>query len=121
MAFPDGFELPKKDERTNEEKIRDNLYVMRKLIKLPKEFNPTKLRVMSELITGKSVWGEVDGKRMPTRTKPDGKILVGSIGINQFTGEPEKIKDFIACVVWNYSSKRLEILETDNWKIIEGS
>lgn len=77
-----------------------------------------KFRLVSNFIVGKSVWGDVDGKRVPTRRKEGESIPVANIGINRFTGKAENIKQFIAGVVWNYESEQLEILETDKSTII---
>lgn len=77
-----------------------------------------KIRILSDFITGKSVWGDVDGKRVPTRVKLGQSIPVGNIGVNKFTNEPERIKQFIAAVVWNYNTEQVEVLETDKSTII---
>lgn len=79
-----------------------------------------KIRVLSDFISGRSVWGEnAEGKRVPTRRKMDTPIPASAIGINTFTGKPESIKQFIAAVVWNYTTKQVEIFETDKSTIIE--
>lgn len=78
-----------------------------------------KIRVLSEFIDGKSVWGEdKEGRRIVTRRRKGEPMLVGAIGVNKFTGKPESIKQFIAAVVYNYTTQQLEVFETDKSTII---
>lgn len=84
-----------------------------------KSGSKVKFRILSDFITGKSVWGEVDGKRTPTRRRAGEAIPVGAIGTNRFTGKPETIKQFLAAVVYNYTTSQVEIFETDKSTIIE--
>lgn len=79
-----------------------------------------KVRVLSDFITGKMVWSDLeDGKRAPFRVRDTDAIPTGKIGINQMTGQPERIRQFIASVVWNYATEQVEILETTKGTIIE--
>lgn len=108
MAFPKTFQ-PEQGEQSNN-------YTLSHL----ESGSTVKLRVMSDFITGNSVWGEnKEGKRVCTKTRDGENIPVGAIGTNKFTGMPERIKQFVASVVYNYDTKQLEILETDKATIIE--
>lgn len=79
----------------------------------------TRIRFVSDFITGKFVWGDgEDGKRIPHHYKKGQNIFVGDIGTNKFTGEPESIKQFIAGVVWNYRTEQFEIFETNKSTVI---
>ncbi len=79
-----------------------------------------KIRVLSYFVAGRSVWSDTDdGKRVPFRARETESIPVGKIGINQFTQMPERIKQFLAAVVWNYTTGQVEIFETDKSTIIE--
>lgn len=108
MAFPTSFK-PKVGEGTSQ-------YTLANL----ESGASVKLRVLSNIITGNSVWGEdVEGNRKCTRVRDGESMPVSAIGTNKFTGQPERVKQFIAAVVYNYDSKQLEILETDKATIIE--
>jgi len=104
MALPKDF----KQEQTG------GKYTLNKL----KSGDKVKFRVLSDFIDGKSVWGDKDGKRVPTRVKLGQPIPTGAIGVNKFSGNPESIKQFIAAVVWNYQDEQIEIFETDKATII---
>jgi hypothetical protein len=105
MALPQNF-IP--------EQSGTNKYTLSGL----KSGEKVKVRVLSDFITGKSVWGDKDGKRIITRRKIGEPIPTGLIGWNQMTGKPERIKQFVAAIVWNYSTEQVEILETDKATII---
>lgn len=105
MALPQNF---------TPEQSGSNKYTLSGL----KSGEKVKVRVLSDFITGKSVWGDKDGKRIITRRKIGETIPTGLIGWNQMTGKPERIKQFIAAIVWNYSTEQVEILETDKATII---
>lgn len=104
MAFPKTF------------KLDEGLYTVSKL----KSGQKVKIRVLSDFITGRSVWGDPknEGKRVCTRIKDGDQMPVGAIGWNEEKGIPEKVKQFIAAVVWNYDYKQVEIFETDKPTII---
>jgi len=107
MAFPKTFQ-PEKGEGANK-------YTLSAL----DSGQSVKLRVLSDFITGRSVWGDKDGKRVCTRIKDGETMPVGAIGFNSFTNKPERVKQFAAAVVWNYATEQLEIIETDKSTIIE--
>lgn len=100
MALPQGYEPPK---------TGSGYYTLSNI----EVGSKVKIRILSDFIVGKSVWGDKDGKRVPTRARIGGTIPVSAIGVNQYTGEPERIKQFIAAVVWNYNEERIEVLESD--------
>ncbi len=79
-----------------------------------------KVRCLTDFIEGKSVWGEKDGKDYPYRFKIGQTVPVGCIGTNRFTREPNKVKGFVAAVVYNYANKQVEILESTNFNIKDG-
>ena len=82
--------------------------------------DPTKIRMVTDFITGLSVWGDDDeGNRKCTRVKNGERMPVAAIGINKFSGQPERVKDFIAAVCWNYRTEQFEIFETDKSSVIE--
>ncbi len=108
MAFPDNFKPDEGGAKGN--------YILSNL----KSGETVKFRIMSEFITGQSVWGnDKDGKRVCTRVRPNEVMPVSAIGTNNFTGDPERVKQFIAAIAWNYETKQLEIFETDKATIIE--
>lgn len=78
--------------------------------------NPSKvkIRVLTDFIEGKEVFGEKDGKQYPYRFKIGQNIPVGCIGTSKFTGEPNRIKGFLAAIVWNYTTNQVEILSMTN-------
>lgn len=78
-----------------------------------------KLRVMSLVLSGYSLWSEVDGKPLALRAEEREGIDTSKAAINKLTGKPNKIKQFVAMIVWNYKSNRFEILETDKSTIIK--
>lgn len=82
----------------------------------------TKIRVLSDFITGKSIWLADGENRKPFRLAPSQTVpvsIMDQVAINKFTGQPEKWRQFIAAVVWNYTTKQVEILETDKSPLIE--
>jgi hypothetical protein len=70
---------------------------------------------MTDFVVGKSVWkdGEV------TRVRDSEEMPVSAIGIDKNTNSPSKVKQFLACVVYNYDSEQFEIFETDKATIIK--
>lgn len=107
MAFPKSF----KPEQGN-----GGRYTLSSL----KSGEKVKVRVLSDFITGKSVWSDLEnGKRAPFRVRDNEPIPTGKIGINPMNGNPERIKQFVAAVVWNYGTQQVEILETDKSTIID--
>lgn len=109
MAFPEGFNLSKTGGSGT------SRYTMFHL----RENGEVKIRVLSEFIAGQSVWGEPNGERICTRVRIGESIPTKAIGTNSFSGLPERIKDFVAAIVWNYDTEQLEIFETDKATIIE--
>lgn len=108
MAFPQSFQPEKGEQSSN--------YTLANL----ESGSSVKVRVMSDFITGNSVWGEnKEGKRVCTRVRQGENLPAAAIGTNKFTGDPERIKQFVAAVAYNYDTKQLEILETDKATIIE--
>ena len=81
---------------------------------LKEDPSTVKLRVLTDFITGKEVFGEKDGKPFPYRFRVGEKIPVGCIGSNRFTGEPNTVKGFLAAIVWNYTTNQVEILSVVN-------
>lgn len=108
MGFPKDF--------TPEQGGGENRYTMTGL----KSGEAVKFRFMSDLIAGNSVWGEDEkGNRVCTRVKTGENIPTSAIGVNKFTGEPERVKQFVAGVVYNYNTEKIEIFETDKSTVIE--
>lgn len=106
MSFDKNFEPQKTDS---------SLYIMNGL----ESGGKVKFRVLSDYIDGLCVWGDnEDGTRKITRVKRGESIPAVNIGINRFTGEAEAIKQFIAAIVFNYETERLEIFETSKATII---
>ena len=64
-----------------------------------------KFRIMSSPLLGYEWWEDKDGKRVPYRVGMDVDIPVAEIT------NPEEIKHFWAMVVWNYTAKKLQILQ----------
>jgi len=108
MSLPKDFEV---------EQSGPGKYLVSKI----KSGDKVKFRMLTDFITGKSVWGDPkqEGKRVCTRKRIGEKLEVGCIGINKFSGNPESIKQFIAAIVWNYATEQVEIFETDKSTIIE--
>lgn len=78
-----------------------------------------KIRMLSDFITGRCVWGDgPDGKRAVYRVKPGEPIPASKIGVSKFSGKPERIKQFIAAIAYNYESKQVEIFECDKAKLV---
>ena len=99
---------------------------------LPKNFTPTtsnytmqnlqtgkvtRIRCMTDFVVGRSVWGD-DNK--VTRVRDGEKMFAGAIGVNKNTGQPNNIKQFVACIVWNYDAKSFEVFEADKVDIVKG-
>lgn len=76
-----------------------------------------KLRFVSNVIDGFSLWEEENGKPKVFRKKEESEIDKSKAG--SYQGTPNKIKQFIAAVVWNYTAERFEIFETDKASIIK--
>lgn len=104
MSFPQDF-------NPNE---GDTLYTMQNL----ESGNSVKLRAMSDVTAGFSLWSEKDGKPTVIRAEESSQIDPSQASINTYSGKPNKIKQFIAMLVWNYSTERFEIFETDKSSII---
>ena len=79
-----------------------------------------KVRILSEFISGLTVWSDLEnGKRAPLRVRDGEPIPVGKIGNDPKSGEPERIRQFVAGVCWNYATEQVEIFETSKATIIE--
>lgn len=79
-----------------------------------------KVRVLTDFVTGNMVWSDLeDGRRQPFRSHENQSIPTSKIGTNPNTHEPERIRQFIACVVWNYAKEQVEIFETSKATIID--
>lgn len=77
---------------------------------LKEDPSKVKVRLLTQLIQGKEVFGEKDGKPFPYRFRVGEKVPVTCIGNNRFTGEANKVKGFLAAIVWNYTTSQVEIL-----------
>ncbi len=104
MALPQGF----KQEAGNGRYTMGHLKTMKKV----------KIRVLSDFISGKCVWGEPDGKRVCTRRRAEESMPVGAIGYSEVYKRTEPIRQFIAAVVYNYTTDQVEVFETDKATII---
>lgn len=76
-----------------------------------------KLRVMTEIINGWSLWTEEDGKAQLIRAEEKEQIDPKNASINPHTGKKNKPKEFIACIVYNYETEQFEVFETDKSSI----
>lgn len=104
MALPLGYQ---KEEKQELPKTFTMAY-------LKEDPSKVKLRVLSDFIQGKEVFGEKDSKPFPYRFRVGEKIPVTAIGINKFNGEPNRIKGFLAAVVWSYTNNQVELLVAVN-------
>lgn len=65
-----------------------------------------RFRILSHAVGGWEYWVEdKDGNRKPVRKHFDEELVLSEIP------EPDKIKKFLAFVVWNYNDEAIEILE----------
>jgi hypothetical protein len=64
-----------------------------------------KFRILASPIVGWEWWNEVDGKRKPNRVRINETIDVSKVD------DEENVKRFWAMPVWNYATKKIEILE----------
>jgi hypothetical protein len=78
-----------------------------------------KLRVMTEILTGYSLWSEEDGKPVLIRAEHKEEIDPSKASVNKLSGKKNKRKQFIACIVYNYDVQRFEVFETDKASIIK--
>jgi len=63
-------------------------------------------------IMGTEYWKtKADGKRGPIRLRMGLPVAVGELEINPLTGEMDFPKHFWALPVWNYTAKKVQILE----------
>lgn len=77
-----------------------------------------KLRILTDVISGYSLWTDNNGKPLALRSKVKEDIDASKAAINKLTGKPNQVKQCIAAVVYNYNSKAIETLETDKATII---
>lgn len=104
MSLPKGFK----------QEVPLSKYTMANLKAIPK----MKFRVLSDFIEGRSVWGEPDGKRVCTRRRIGEDMPVEAIGWSKRYNKPESVKQFIAAIVFNYTTNQVEIFETDKSTVI---
>jgi hypothetical protein len=64
-----------------------------------------RFRILSSAIVGWEAWNDEDGKRKPIRWANGENYDISKLD------EPDKVKHFWAFVVWNYSDKKIQILE----------
>lgn len=64
-----------------------------------------RFRILTSPILGYEWWTEVDGGRKPVRVPMDSALDISKIE------DPESVKHFWAMVVYNYETKRVQILE----------
>jgi len=115
MALPKQFQV--------EQGSSQGRYTLQKIVADKK----TKVRVLSDFITGKSIWVRNTDPNAKSDRKPfrlaQGESapvsIMDQVAINKFTGKPESWKQFIAAVVWNYADEQVEIFETDKSPLIE--
>lgn len=103
MALPKGFKIPE-----NESSDYTRL-----------EPGENRLRLLTDLISGQTYWtGDVRNgeERKPVRKREGEKINLGEMGYGKYG--PDKPKTFIAGVVWNYQTQKVEVFETDKWGIV---
>lgn len=79
-----------------------------------------KLRFMTEILDGWSLWAE-DEEGQPTviRAEEKEQIDPSQASINKLSGKPNKRKQFVAGIVYNYETERFEVFETDKASIIK--
>lgn len=109
MALPIDYT---KEEKSFSDDDFPSQYTMAHLKEDPSK---VKIRVLTDFIVGKEVFGEKDGKDYPYRFKVGEKVPVNCIGFSRFNpAEPNRIKSFIAAIVWNYTTKQVEIFNATN-------
>ncbi len=104
MAFAKNFKLPESDLPSDYTKIEDG---------------ENRLRILSEIITGNLYWtGDIrkNEERKPVRKRDNEEINMGELGYGKY-GDDE-VRTFVACVVWNYQTKKIEVFETDKFSIL---
>lgn len=83
------------------------------------ESGDNRLRILSDFITGNSYWtGDIrkNEERKPVRKHDNEPIDMSELGWGKYG--PDEVKQFIACVVWNYQTNKIELFETDKFSII---
>jgi len=103
MAFSDSF-TPEAGSST---------YTMSNL----KSGDSVKIRFLTEVTSGYSLWGEEDGEVKVYRAKTEEEIDKSKAGY--YRGKKNKVKQFIVAIVWNYTSGQFEVFETDKAQIIK--
>lgn len=76
-----------------------------------------RLRVLTDFISGQKYWVGEGETRKPVRVHDGDQIPVKDLGTDKW-GNPERVRAFIAAVVWNYTTKRIEVFETDKISIL---
>lgn len=104
MAFKDDF-TPEEGTST---------YTMQNL----ESGDSLKLRVMTEMLTGYSLWAEENGDKTVIRAEEKEEIDVSKAAFNKLTNSKNRVKQFIGCIVYNYHTEQFEVLETDKGSII---
>lgn len=103
--------IPKEYEPTEQK----SKYTMNSL---KKDGDKVKIRIMSDFILGKFVWGTKDDKPFPYRVRPNEQIQSGWIGTDK-NGKPNMIKQFLAAVVYNYTNNQTEIFDISKITVID--
>lgn len=104
MALPQGFKKPEGNNSSNFTEIVSG---------------ENRLRVLTEFITGNKYWTGDERKgedRKPVFKRIDETIDLSQLGYGKYGDD--KVMTFIAGVVWNYETKKIEIFETDKWGIV---
>ena len=74
-----------------------------------------KIRFLGSAITGCAGWRDKKPLRFETRPTAD-EFDIETLDVD-FNGAPGKLRDFVACVVWNYSEEALQIFEINQVSI----
>lgn len=106
--LPEGTEIPEKPSSYMRFKSGDN-----------------RIRIVSKAITGSELW--IDGKPIRRKIKKDQDPIelftveeLKGADINKFTGKPKLPAYFWAFAVFNYESKKVEILEVTQVRVLRG-
>lgn len=78
-----------------------------------------KLRFMTEILDGWSLWAEEEGKPTVIRAEEKEDIDPSQAATNKLSGKSNKRKQFVAGIVYNYETERFEVFETDKASIIK--
>src|SRR5258708_859928 len=74
-----------------------------------------RLRILSDFIDGNTYWVTTEErddkgnlKRKPIYKKSDENLDVSVLGTDRW-GNPETFKNFVAAIVWNYQTHKIEV------------